>query len=137
MMNKGLELIEAHHLFGLSPAQYDAVIHPQSIMHCLVEFCDGSMVAQIAQPDMRMPITQSLFWPERRPMPQYRVDFTRPLELQFEPIDLEKFPAFGFARAAMQTRRWRTGRLEWCQRGGCCGFSRRRDRIPRYRHNGG
>lgn len=102
LMNKGLELIEAHHLFGLSAAQYDAVIHPQSVMHCLVEFCDGSLVAQMAEPDMSIPIAQSLFWPNRQRTTERRVDFATAQELHFEPIDRNKFPAFGLAQAAMR-----------------------------------
>lgn len=102
LMNKGLELIEAYHLFGLTPAHYDAVIHPQSKIHCLVEFCDGSMVAQLAEPDMSIPITQSLYWPDRPPVREHRLDFREALELHFEPIDPARFPAFGLARAALQ-----------------------------------
>ena len=102
MMNKGLELIEAHHLFGLDSTKFDAIIHPQSLVHCLVEFCDGSLITQVAAPDMRTPIAQSLYWPNRQDEPKRRFDLAQLHNLQFEPIDVEKFPAFGLARSAMQ-----------------------------------
>ena len=102
MMNKGLELIEAHLLFGLDCDQYDAIIHPQSIVHCLVEFSDGSVVAQLAYPDMCTPIAQSLYWPKRPTHEKKSFDFKSLSKLTFEPIDEQKFPAFGLARSAMQ-----------------------------------
>ena len=67
LMNKGLELIEAHHLFALPPEQIDVLVHPQSIVHGLVEFRDGSLIAQLGSPDMRIPIAHCLAWPERLP----------------------------------------------------------------------
>lgn len=102
MMNKGLELIEAHHLFGLDCEQFDAIIHPQSIVHCLVEFCDGSVVTQMAHPDMFTPIAQSLYWPKRPTNSGKQFDFKALSELNFEPLDEQKFPAFGLARTAMR-----------------------------------
>jgi 1-deoxy-D-xylulose-5-phosphate reductoisomerase len=101
MMNKGLELIEAHHLFALAPDQLDALIHPQSLVHCLVEFCDGSLVAQFARPDMKVPIAQSLYWPERRDTPDERFDYTKLADIDFRPVDPERFPAFTLARDAL------------------------------------
>ncbi len=102
MMNKGLELIEARHLFDLAVDQLDALIHPQSLIHCLVEFCDGSLVAQFARPDMRVPIAQSLYWPERRDTPNARFDYTKLSEIDFRPVEPERFPAFFLAREAMK-----------------------------------
>lgn len=102
MMNKGLELIEAHHLFALEGEKFSAIIHPQSIVHCLIEFNDGSVVAQMAQPDMRTPIAQSLYWPRRFTSTAQQIDFTTTLDLRFEPIDDEKFPAFRLAANAMR-----------------------------------
>lgn len=102
MMNKGLELIEAHYLFGLDCDKFDAIIHHQSIVHCLVEFCDGSVVAQMATPDMRTPIAQSLFWPTRVDHVAQSFDFTSLSQLTFQPMDHAKFPAFGLACAAMR-----------------------------------
>ena len=76
MMNKGLELIEAHYLFGLPSARIDIVVHPQSIVHSLVEYIDGSMLAQLGSPDMRIPIAYALAWPERMATPSERLDLT-------------------------------------------------------------
>jgi len=102
MMNKGLELIEAHHLFGVDETRLDALIHPQSLVHCLVEFCDGSLVAQLALPDMRVPIAQSLYWPARCATPGQRFDYARLSEIDFTPVDPAKFPAFALAREALR-----------------------------------
>lgn len=102
MMNKGLELIEAHQLFGFRPDQFDAVIHPQSIIHCLIECCDGSVMAQMAHPDMRTPIAQSLYWPERVKDASQKMNLGALTQLNFEPIDYTKFPAFGLARDALR-----------------------------------
>ncbi len=74
LMNKGLELLEAHHLFALAPDKLDVLIHPQSIVHCLVHLSDGSVLAQMACPDMRTPIAYSLAWPERMHAPTKRLD---------------------------------------------------------------
>lgn len=102
MMNKGLEVIEAYHLFGLECDQFGAIIHPQSIVHCLVEFCDGSVVAQLAHPDMFTPIAQGLYWPHRPVRNGRSFDLTRLPELTFDALDEQKFPAFGLACAAMR-----------------------------------
>lgn len=102
MMNKGLEVIEAYHLFGLECDQFGAIIHPQSIVHCLVEFCDGSVVAQMAHPDMFTPIAQGLYWPTRSTGNGKPFDLTKLSELTFEAIDEQKFPAFALACAAMR-----------------------------------
>ena len=102
MMNKGLELIEAHHLFDIADDRLDALVHTQSLVHCLVEFCDGSLVAQFARPDMRVPIAQSLYWPGRRDTPRERFDYACLAEIDFRPVEPERFPAFTLARDALR-----------------------------------
>jgi 1-deoxy-D-xylulose-5-phosphate reductoisomerase len=92
-MNKALEIIEARWLFDLEPQQIDVVIHPQSVVHSLVEYVDGSVIAQLSPPDMRLPIQYALTWPERVPGAAPRLDLSRELELEFEPPDRERFPA--------------------------------------------
>ncbi len=101
MMNKGLELIEAHHLFALPSIQIDVLVHPQSIVHGLVEFRDGSMIAQLSSPDMRVPIAHCLAWPDRIEGAAQRLDLAKVATLSFEAPDPEKFPALRVARAAM------------------------------------
>jgi 1-deoxy-D-xylulose-5-phosphate reductoisomerase len=98
LMNKGLELLEAHHLFSLPAAKLDVLIHPQSIVHCLVYLSDGSVLAQMSSPDMRTPIAYSLAWPERMHAPTKRLDFAELGALTFEAPDLERFPALRLAR---------------------------------------
>ncbi|MCO6458416.1 MAG: 1-deoxy-D-xylulose-5-phosphate reductoisomerase [Pirellulaceae bacterium] len=93
MMNKALEIIEARWLFDLRPEQIDVVVHPQSIVHSMVEFQDGSVVAQLSPPDMRLPIQYALTYPDRQPGCSPRLDFTQSLRLDFEPPDEERFPA--------------------------------------------
>jgi 1-deoxy-D-xylulose-5-phosphate reductoisomerase len=100
MMNKALEIIEARWLFDLRPDQIDVVIHPQSIVHSLVEFIDGSMVAQMSPPDMKLPIQYALTYPERRPGIAATLDFARGLTLDFEPPDFERFPALSLGLEA-------------------------------------
>ncbi len=101
MMNKGLELIEALHLFDLRPDQLAVLVHPQSIVHALVEYRDGSVLAQLASPDMRLPIALALTWPARRPTPTPRLDLAKLGSLTFEAADEVRFPALRLARAAM------------------------------------
>lgn len=102
LMNKGLELIEAHHLFGLDSARIDIVVHPQSVVHSLVEFVDGSMLAQLGSADMRIPIAYTLAWPERMETPSERLSLAEIGRLDFEAPDLERFPALRLARAALE-----------------------------------
>lgn len=102
LMNKGLELIEAHYLFALPSKQLDVVIHPQSIIHSMVEFVDGSVLAQLGSPDMRIPIAFALAWPERMPTPAHRLDFASIARLDFEAPDLGRFPALRVAREALE-----------------------------------
>jgi 1-deoxy-D-xylulose-5-phosphate reductoisomerase len=103
LMNKGLELIEAHHLFALKPDEIDAIVHPQSVIHGMVEFRDGSVVAQLGSPDMRIPIAHCLAWPRRIDGPAARLDLAQVRELTFEAPDLVRFPALALARQAMET----------------------------------
>ena len=101
LMNKGLELIEAHHLFALGPDQLDVVVHPQSIVHGLVEFRDGSVIAQLGAPDMRIPISHCLAWPVRMTTPAPRLDLAKVANLTFEEPDMTRFPALALARRAL------------------------------------
>lgn len=103
LMNKGLELIEAYHLFNVTEQQLGVIVHPQSIIHCLVEFCDGSVIAQLANPDMRTPIAISLSWPDRMSAPTERLDLVKLGSLTFEEPDLERFPALRLAQDALAT----------------------------------
>jgi 1-deoxy-D-xylulose-5-phosphate reductoisomerase len=95
MMNKALEIIEARWLFGLPAEQIDVVVHPQSIVHSMVEFTDGSVIAQMSPPDMRLPIQYALTYPERRPCACPKLNWRVNSELSFQPVDLERFPAVG------------------------------------------
>jgi 1-deoxy-D-xylulose-5-phosphate reductoisomerase len=101
MMNKGLELIEAHHLFGLRPEQIAVLVHPQSIVHSLVEYCDSSMIAQLGCPDMRIPIAYCLAWPARIAGAAPRLDLAD-AALTFEEPDIARFPALRIARSALE-----------------------------------
>ena len=100
LMNKGLEVIEATLLFGLPETQVDVVVHPQSVVHSLVEYADGSMLAQLGAPDMRTPIAQALAWPERFASGVESLDLVAIGQLQFEPPDHDRFPSLALARAA-------------------------------------
>jgi 1-deoxy-D-xylulose-5-phosphate reductoisomerase len=102
LMNKCLELIEAYHLFPVAADQLAVVVHPQSIVHCLVEFADGAVLAQMANPDMRTPIALSLAWPARMAAPTERLDLIRLGSLTFEAPDETRFPALGLARRTLQ-----------------------------------
>ncbi len=97
LMNKGLELIEACLLFDLAPAQVEVVVHPQSIVHSLVEYCDGSMLAQLGNPDMRVPIAHALGWPDRIDSGVESLDVVRAGRLEFEAPDLARFPCLSLA----------------------------------------
>jgi 1-deoxy-D-xylulose-5-phosphate reductoisomerase len=102
LMNKGLEQIEACLLFALPPSQVEVVVHPQSIVHSLVEYIDGSMLAQLGNPDMRTPIAHALGWPERIASGVESLDILRAARLDFEAPDLARFPCLGLARAAAE-----------------------------------
>ena len=101
LMNKGLELIEARHLFALAPDELDIVVHAQSVIHGLVEYRDGSVIAQLGSPDMRIPIAHCLAYPERMGTPAQRLDLARISNLTFEAPDPMRFPALRIARAAL------------------------------------
>jgi 1-deoxy-D-xylulose-5-phosphate reductoisomerase len=101
MMNKGLELIEAHHLFGLPSEKIDIVVHPQSVVHSLVAYVDGSVLAQLGNPDMRTPIAYALAWPDRMECPAPRLDLARIGALTFEAPDPARFPALRIAREVL------------------------------------
>ncbi|WP_294172532.1 1-deoxy-D-xylulose-5-phosphate reductoisomerase [uncultured Sphingomonas sp.] len=105
MMNKGLELIEAHYLFGLPGERINIVVHPQSIVHSLVEFADGSMLAQLGPSDMRVPIAHVLAWPERMATHVERLDLLAAARLDFEAPDELRFPALRLARQALDAAR--------------------------------
>ena len=98
LVNKGLELIEAHLLFGVPLDRIDVVVHPQSVVHSMVEFIDGSTLAQASPPDMRLPIALALGWPERVPGAAHGCDWTRAARWDFEPLDDQAFPAVELAR---------------------------------------
>jgi 1-deoxy-D-xylulose-5-phosphate reductoisomerase len=101
-MNKGLELIEARFLFGIPSERIDVVIHPQSVIHSLVEYVDGSVLAQLGSPDMRIAISYALAWPERMETPAERIDLARIAKLDFEAPDVRRFPALRIAREALE-----------------------------------
>jgi len=102
LMNKGLELIEAHHLFPIGADRFEILVHPQSVVHSMVEYVDGSVLAQLGTPDMRTPIAHTLAWPERMQTPCARLDLAAIGRLDFEAPDPERFPALDLARAALK-----------------------------------
>jgi 1-deoxy-D-xylulose-5-phosphate reductoisomerase len=101
LANKGLELMEAQWLFGLRPEQCEAVLHPQSIVHALVEFADGAMLAQLAPPSMAFPIQHALLYPERMPGTTAALDLTKTISLDFRAVDETRYPCLRLARSAM------------------------------------
>ena len=101
LMNKGLELIEAFHLFGVTPDQLGVLVHPQSLVHGLVEYVDGSLLAQLGSADMRVPIAHALAWPERIETPVERLNLAQIGRLDFEEADRARFPALALAEAAL------------------------------------
>lgn len=103
MMNKGLEVIEAFYLFGVETSQLEVLVHPQSVIHSMVAYTDGSVLAQLGSPDMRTPIAHSMAWPERMAAPSPRLDLAQIAQLTFEAPDLDRFPALRLALAALQT----------------------------------
>lgn len=102
MMNKGLEVIEAHYLFGLDETQIGILVHPQSVVHSIVAYRDGSMLAQLGAPDMRIPIAYCLAWPQRMTAPVETLDLAALSRLTFEPPDESRFPALRLARQALR-----------------------------------
>ncbi|MSP31071.1 MAG: 1-deoxy-D-xylulose-5-phosphate reductoisomerase, partial [Acetobacteraceae bacterium] len=102
MMNKGLEIIEAARLFSLDETQIDVLVHPQSVIHGMVCYRDGSVLAQLSSPDMRVPIAHTLAWPERMATPSPRLDLAQLARLDFHAPDLQRFPALVLARDALR-----------------------------------
>ena len=102
LMNKGLELIEAAQLFPVDVERLDVIVHPQSVVHSMVEYVDGSVLAQLGSPDMRIPIAYAMGWPERIATPAARLDLAAIANLSFEKPDLERFPCLALAWAAMR-----------------------------------
>jgi 1-deoxy-D-xylulose-5-phosphate reductoisomerase len=105
LMNKGLELIEAFYLFPVEEEQIDVLVHPQSVIHSMVSYVDGSVLAQLGVPDMRTPIAYALAWPKRMPAPSGRLDLAKIAQLTFEQPDHERFPALALARDALKAGR--------------------------------
>ena len=103
MMNKGLEVIEAHWLFGLPADRIDVVVHRQSVIHSMVEFCDGAVMAQLGCPDMRLPIAYALSYPERLNLPIGHLDFGQAFGMTFEPPDKKRFPCLELAYEALRS----------------------------------
>ncbi len=101
MMNKGLEMIEAAYLFSMPPERVDVLVHPQSIIHSLVEYADGSTLAQLGAPDMRTPIACAFAWPDRLPWPAPKLDLVKSSPLTFEEPDPQRFPALSIAKQAL------------------------------------
>jgi len=101
MMNKGLELIEASHIFPIGHEKIEILVHPQSVIHSMVEYVDGSVLAQLGTPDMRIPIASTFAWPDRTPTPSARLNFAEVAKLTFEAPDLERFPSLRLAREAV------------------------------------
>ncbi len=101
LMNKGLELIEASHIFPTPHEQIEILVHPQSVIHSMVEYVDGSVLAQLGTPDMRTPIATTLAWPDRTPSPSAKLDFAEVATLTFEAPDIKRFPALRLAREAI------------------------------------
>ena len=100
LVNKGLELLEAHLLYGVDLDRIDVVVHPQSVVHSMVQFVDGSTLAQCSPPDMKLPIALGLSWPDRLPAAARSCDWTTAASWTFEPLDAEAFPAVELARRA-------------------------------------
>lgn len=101
LMNKGLELIEAAHIFPVGHERIEVLVHPQSVIHSMVEYVDGSVLAQLGTPDMRTPIATTLFWPDRAASPSAKLDFAEVSKLTFEAPDLKRFPALRLARESI------------------------------------
>ena len=102
LMNKGFEVIEAHWLFDFSPDEIEVVVHPQSTVHAMVEYEDGTVIAQVSATDMRMPIQYALTWPERARAPVPRIDWSQARQWDFHAPDFDKFPLLGLAYESLR-----------------------------------
>ena len=136
MMNKGLEVIEASYLFALTPDEIDVLVHPQSIIHGMVEFSDRSVVAQLGAPDMRTPIAHCLGWPDRIVGPAAKLDLAKIGQLTFEAPDFERFPGAAAGLRCAADRPRRDHGLQRRQRGRGGGLHRRQDQVRRDRAAG-
>ena len=137
LVNKGLEVIEAHLLFGFGLDRIDVVVHPQSIVHSMVEFADGATVVMASPPDMRLPISLALAWPDRVPDAAPGLDWSAAAAWTFEPLDTMAFPAVALAREAAAAGRHRAGRLQRRERGLRGAVPGRPDRLhPDCRYRG-
>ena len=133
LANKGLELIEAHFLFGLPYERIEVVVHPTSVVHAIVRFRDGASLAHLGYPDMRVPISYALTYPERAATPVEGLDFSEGLSLEFEPPDLETFPLLALARRCGRVGRHVSVRLQRGERGRRGGVPRGAAAVPRNR----
>jgi len=106
MMNKALEVIEAHYLFNMLPGNINVLVHPQSTIHSMVCYRDGSVLAQMGAPDMRTPIAHALSWPDRMETTGRKLDFTKPMKLDFQPVDKNRFPAIPLAYDCLKEGLW-------------------------------
>ena len=129
MFNKALEVIEAQALFDVNPERIEVLVHPQSIVHSMVGFRDGSIIAQLGPSDMRGAIGFALNWPERRPLPVERLDFAAIGRLDFAPADPERFPALRLARRGAGAGRARRRGVQCGEGGRARCLPRRRDRL--------
>jgi 1-deoxy-D-xylulose-5-phosphate reductoisomerase len=130
MMNKGLELIEACWLFDASPAQIEVVVHPQSVIHSLVDYVDGSVLAQLGNPDMRTPISHALAWPERIDSGVAPLDLFAIARLDFQVPDEQRFPCLRLAREAAQAGGTAPAMLNAANEVAVAAFLERRIRFP-------
>ena len=130
LMNKGLEVIEAHHLFGTPYDQIDVVVHPQSIVHSLIQLCDGATLAHLGYPDMRVPIAYALHYPDRAEVPVPALDLPAVGALTFESPDIETFTCLRLAREAGDRRRDGAVHAQRRQRGGRARVSVGQARVP-------
>ena len=137
MMNKGLELIEAHHLFAVEPGKLDVLVHPQSIVHGMVEYRDGSVIAQLGSPDMRIPIAHCLAWPSRIDGPAAKLDLAKVGSLTFEAPDPDRFPALALGRHALETGGAAPTILNAANEIAVAAFIARPDRLRRHCRAGG
>ena len=135
LVNKGLELIETHLLFGIPYDRIEVVVHPQSIVHSMVTFIDGSTIAQASPPDMKLPISLALGWPHRVPGVSASCDFSTASSWEFEPLDTDVFPAVELARHAGQTGGCMTAVYNAANEEAAAAFLARPDRLPRHRQN--
>ena len=131
LMNKGLEVIEARWLFDVAPERVQVVVHPQSIVHSMVEYVDGSVIAQLGVADMGIPILYAFTYPSRLPAAAERLDLTRVGALTFEEPDTDRFPCLALARRALQAGGAGAGRAQCRQRDGGGRLPRRADSLRR------